>query len=100
MNMVVARAMRHVRVAFMGPGVGPAYGLVAVHYRSQLLQPPASQTPDKIIITTDDKTIGALLQRILPNIHLALARSKDACRRVADLPGSVPGFFFWRDANS
>ncbi len=77
MNMVVAGAMRHVRVAFMGPGVGPAYRLVAVHYLGQFLQPPASQTPDKIIIITHKrpKTIGALVERILHNIHLARGKS-------------------------
>jgi hypothetical protein len=80
MNTVVAGAMRHVRVAFMGPGaiiVERAYRLVAVHYLSQFLQPPASQTPDKIITITHKrpKTIGALVERILHNIHLARGKS-------------------------
>ena len=74
-NMVAAAATRHVGAAFMGPGaiLGAAYQPVAVHCRSQFLQRPASETPDKIITITRKRptaTIGALLQRILRNIRL------------------------------
>ena len=109
-NMVTVAVMRHVRAAFMGQGaiLGAAYQPVAVHCRSQFLQRPASETPDKIIITrkrpTAVKTIGALLQRILRNIHLARGKSDyGRAERFGLLsslnPNFSPSAIAWAGAN-